>query len=497
MQASRAALWDRSPVALLLLDPDGRIIDANRELLRHVGARTRDEVAGRRLSDLLTVGGRIYWETHLAPLLRMEGRLDEVAVELRTPAGREPVLLTVTHHAAEGGTSDAVLLGTRERARFERELVEARAAAETAERRVRALQRTAAALAGAAGSEGVAQVLLRSATTELGAADAAIWTVTEDGRLRHAGGRGSLVVPAAHELAGTVTRADGDVVVPLRQGGALLGVLVLHPSRAPGATPADAETLTAAGQQGALALARARTHERSLSVASVLQQAMLSGGLVRDPRVEVVAEYRPGVHELEVGGDWYDTFLVADDTLALSVGDVVGRGLHAATAMGQLRTAARASAGPGAGPEDVLGRLDDFVARTGTGFMASVVYAELDLASGVLRYACAGHLPPLHVRADGGAAYLWHARSTPLGVRGAAARTADTLRLAPGDTVLLYTDGVVERRDRALPEGLDELAGAALRALVGGRPLDGLPARLVAAAAEHDDACVLALRWRG
>jgi hypothetical protein len=496
MQPSRAALWDRSPVALLLLDSDGRILDANRELLRHVGARVRDDVRGRRLSDLLTVGGRIYWETHLAPLLRMEGRLDEVAVELRTPTGREPVLLTVAHRTAVDGTTDAVLLGTRERARFERELVEARTTAETAEHRVRALQRTAAALAGAAGAEGVVRVLLQSATTELGAEEAAMWTVAENGRLRHAGGRGGLVVPVAHELAGTVTRADGDVVVPLRQGGTLLGVLVLRPSRAPGATPVDAETLTAAGQQGALALARARTHERSLSVASVLQQAMLSG-LTRDPRVEVVAEYRPGVHELEVGGDWYDTFLVADDRLALSVGDVVGRGLLAATAMGQLRTAARASAGPGVGPEGVLARLDDFVGRTGTGFMASVVYAELELVSGVLRYSCAGHLPPLHVRADGGAAYLWHARSTPLGVRGAAARTADTLRLARGDTVLLYTDGVVERRDRALPEGLDELAAAASRALTGRAPVDGLPARLVAAAAEHDDACVLALRWRG
>lgn len=499
MPTSRAERWVLAPVALLLLDVEARVLDANDELLRLLDVPDVEAVAGRRLGDLLTVGGRIFWETHLAPRLHSAGRVDEVAVELRTPTGREPVLLTAIERECHGDRLiEVVMLGARERSRFEQELVAARQTAEAAERQVRTLHGTAAELASAAGLDGVADVLLRTSVALLGARSAALW-VTQGGPLRRwqAGQAGEgFDPPTVDELTETSVRPDGDAVVPLRTGGVLLGVLVLRPRRTPGAGPLEVDTLSAAGQVAALALARAGMHEQSVSVAAELQRAMLADGIVTDPRVRVAAHYRPGVHDLQVGGDWYDTFHVAPDVLALSVGDVVGRGLAAATAMGQLRTAARASADV-VGPERVVDRLDRFVDRTGTGFMTSLVYAELDLTTGVLRYTCAGHLPPLHLRADGTATFLWHARSTPLGVRGLSRRSADTVVLGPGDVVLLYTDGVVERRDRALAGGLDELAEMVTNAFAAGLSEDEVLRESVARAPADDDACLLVVRWLG
>ena len=147
MVMSRGERWVLAPVALLLLDAEGRVLDANDEFLRLLDVPDVEAVAGRRLADLLTVGGRIYWETHLGPRLHIEGRVDEVAVELRTPRGREPVLLTAIGREVRGERLvEVAMLGARERSRFEHELVGARRAAEEAERRVRLLHGIAADL---------------------------------------------------------------------------------------------------------------------------------------------------------------------------------------------------------------------------------------------------------------------------------------------------------------------------------------------------------------
>ena len=202
---------------------------------------------------------------------------------------------------------------------------------------------------------------------------------------------------------------------------------------------------------------------REAVVAHELQHALLTLNLPTDDRFTVTTEYRPGVQALEVGGDWYDAFLVDDGLLAVTVGDVVGRGLHAATAMGQLRSAVRAVAGPDVGPAALLTRLDRFVEQTAVGFMATLAYAEIDLDTGRVRYACAGHLPPLRFTAAGAHEYLWRGRSTPLGL-GTDRAEAEAV-LDPDDLLVLYTDGLVERRDRTLREGLESLAtvGPALR----------------------------------
>ncbi len=475
--ARRARSWGSAPVALARLDPDGRVLDANETFLSWAGTAA-ERVAGRRLGDLLTVGGRIYWETHIGPMLALQGRVDEVAVELRTGADPLPVLLSAARRTGEDPGLDVAMFASRGRIRFERDLLAARTAAERSAERLRWVQEATAALARAAGVGGVTDALVQAVC-----ANPAVASV-------------ELVAPGAAVPGGTAP-GDDRTVVPVVGESRSHGLLVVTSHGRPGDEPLDLDALVTIARQGAIAFDRAALHEQSVSVAHELQHAMLTQRLPRRPDLEVAAEYRPAVSGLEVGGDWYDAFALDDATVAVAVGDVVGHGLHAATAMGQLRTATQALARPGLGPATLLSLVDDFVVRRDVGFAATLVYAELDTRTATLTYACAGHLPPLRVRADGGAEYLWSGRSGPLGVpsvRGP--RTQGTVRLDPGDLVLLYTDGVVERRDRSLLEGLDRLAQVAGR---GERDREGDLIEHVfdVEANQRDDACVLHLAWHG
>lgn len=490
--------WADAPVGLLELGPDGRCVAVNRTLLAWTGRR-EDEVLHRlQLSELLSVGGRIFWETHLAPLLLVEGRLDEIALELRAPDGRLPVLLSAVAH--DGGTRVA-LSSARDRASYERELLAARRAAELSQRRLQALQTTTAALSRAIGVEAVGEAVLDAAVGVMGAATATLW-LTADGALRLHGVRGARgpAVDAAPVGVQVTTVVDGQVLVPLHGASTPLGVLALTARSGAGADPLDLEVLEAVGHQAGLALDRAHRYEQSASVAHELQQSLLSAPPPVDPRYAVEAVYRPGVQALEVGGDWYDVFLTSPGVLSVVVGDVVGRGLTAASAMGQLRSAVRAIAGPGVGPARLLSRLDAFVDQVPAAGMATLAYAELDLATGLLRYACGGHPPPLLLRTDGTVELLWEGRSTPLGgfVR-PLERTSATLRLSPGDRLLLYTDGLFERRSRSLDEGLDLLCATA--AATASTPLDQAVQELTRSLLEdeqgRDDVCVLLLSWTG
>jgi anti-sigma regulatory factor (Ser/Thr protein kinase) len=173
--------------------------------------------------------------------------------------------------------------------------------------------------------------------------------------------------------------------------------------------------------------------------------------------------------------------------------------------MGQLRSAVRAVAGsddggPSLGPARLLQRLDRFVEHVEAASMATLAYAELDLTTGDLRYACAGHPPPLLLPARGKPHLLWDGRSTPLGAHvRPRRRTEARVRLREGDRLLLYTDGLIERRDRGLDEGLRLLTVAAAD---GSRlPPDDAVRRLTATMLQdertRDDVCVLLLSWSG
>lgn len=237
------------------------------------------------------------------------------------------------------------------------------------------------------------------------------------------------------------------------------------------------------------------------SVAETLQRSLLYGGVGAGPGFEIETRYRPAFDNLQIGGDWHDSFLLPDGrTLGLSVGDVVGRGVTAASAMGQLRSAVRALAGTGIGPGAVLDQLDSFTERLADGRFSTVVYAEIDLSTGMLRYACAGHLPPIVVAPSGDTELLWDGRSSPVAI---APRTEPrpeaTVALAPGSQVHLYTDGLIERRSRDIDGGLDALATLAgeLRALPLPTLTDRLMSELLADEDNTDDVCLLTLHYKG
>ena len=488
--------WDEAPCGLLVLSPDGTVLRANRTLLEWTG-RDLDELAGRvRLPELLSVGGRIFWETHLAPRLRLGDPLDEVAVELRAADARVPVLLSAR---TTGGQVQVALSIARERSAFERELVVARAGAEQVAAQLRALQATTAALSRALGTAGVAEALLWAAVVSCGAQAASVWLVGAD--TPWSSGETAAADPPPVPLhAHDAYTAEGRVVVPLQGATELQGVLSVRPRDDPASEPLDLEVLTAVGQQAGLALDRAQLHELSARVARELQHSLLAVEPTADPRFTVATVYRAGVEALEVGGDWHDVFVVEHDRLHVVVGDVVGRGLGAASAMGQLRGAVHAVAGPGLGPAHLLTRLDAFVDQVEAAGMATVVVAEVDLASGLVRYACAGHPPPVLLPAAGGGRLLWGGRSTPLGAYGPGEHRAQaSVQLEPGDRLLLYTDGLVERRDRGLDEGLDLLVRTA--AALGPQPVDelvrGLTEAMLHDESGRDDVCVLLLQWAG
>jgi anti-sigma regulatory factor (Ser/Thr protein kinase) len=158
-----------------------------------------------------------------------------------------------------------------------------------------------------------------------------------------------------------------------------------------------------------------------------------------------------------VGGDLYDVIPLSAGHIGVVIGDVVGRGVRAASVMGQLRNVLRAYAVEGHSPASVLQRVDAFTEGLPETDMATLVYLRCDPKTGTVVYTNAGHPPPLLLRADGSTEYLEGGRSVPIAtVRAAEYRDAMT-HLSPGDTMFLYTDGLIEERHRSIDEGLEEL----------------------------------------
>jgi sigma-B regulation protein RsbU (phosphoserine phosphatase) len=242
-----------------------------------------------------------------------------------------------------------------------------------------------------------------------------------------------------------------------------------------------------------------RARDREHAIAAELQRALLAGTLPEHPALDLGVAYRPAIAGLEIGGDWFDAFWLGDQRVGVVVGDVVGRGISAGTTMGQLRSAVRALASTGLAPGALLDGLDAYARRHGVGQMTTVAYAEADLATGAVAWACAGHPPPAVVAGAGRpAAFAWDGRSAPLDATPQpVARPAGRLSLTPEGLLVLFTDGLFERTDRPLQEGLDalltEIDGA--RALPAAELVDAVTDAALAGRQTSDDACLLALRW--
>jgi serine phosphatase RsbU (regulator of sigma subunit) len=191
-------------------------------------------------------------------------------------------------------------------------------------------------------------------------------------------------------------------------------------------------------------------------VAVTLQRAVL--GPTTLPAGFAV-HYEPATGTLEVGGDWYDVVDLPDGRYGVVVGDVVGRGLAAAAVMGQLRSAGRALLLESHSPRHVLSALDRFAALVPGAAVSTVFCAVIDPRDGTVRYSSAGHPPAIIAEADGKSCFLEGASSLPLAVAEGLVRPEADVVLAQGSTLLLYTDGLVERRDEALDEGMARAAG--------------------------------------
>lgn len=362
-------LFERAPCGYLVTRLDGTIVRVNRTFEEWTGRRREDLLSGRRFQDLLSVGGRIYHETHYAPLLHVRGEVRAVSLDIvREDGSRLPALV------------NSVVRG----------------------------------------------------------------------------------IPGAPRLVRTAVFDATD-----RRG-------------------YEQELLN--------------IRNREQEVARTLQHSMLSGTMPQDDALELEVAYQPAVASMEIGGDWYDAFWIDEGrSVGLVVGDVVGRGIHAAAAMGQLRSALRALAGTGLSPGALLAALDGFSIRHGVGEMATVAYLQADLTDGEVRFACAGHPPPVLIEPGRKPCLAWDGRSVPLNAHLEArpeTRAESSLRLTPGSIVLLFSDGLVERPGEPLDSGFERLLAEIQD--VGTQPLpvmaESVMRAMVGARGRGDDVCLLAAR---
>ncbi|GAB2907218.1 PP2C family protein-serine/threonine phosphatase [Streptomyces heilongjiangensis] len=207
-----------------------------------------------------------------------------------------------------------------------------------------------------------------------------------------------------------------------------------------------------------------RAHAREREVALALQRAMLPApGPVRHHRAAV--RYRPATGALNVCGDWYDLVdMAGEDRIGVAVGDVVGHGLPAACAMGQLRSALSAASLVAGGPAEALDALGLYADSVEGAENTTVVQTCIDWTDHTITYSSAGHLPPALLRADGTVTFLDRATDPPLGARpDRVARPQASVGFDAGDTLVLYTDGLIERRVEDIDTGLARLADALTR----------------------------------
>ena len=292
-------------------------------------------------------------------------------------------------------------------------------------------------------------------------------------------------------------------VLPIRGPDRVLGVLTLVHDRHRAVDPADVATATEVADRAGLALDNARLYEQQRRLAEELQRSMLTAAPQPD-HAQIVVRYLPAAEAARVGGDWYDAFVQPDGATVLVIGDVVGHDTSAAASMGQLRSMLRGIAVTGdVGPAGLLAQLDAAMTQLQLHTYATAALARFeqtpdDLGRGVtrMRWANAGHPPPLIIHPDGTIAELASWRGDlMLGVDPTARRRESVVSLDRETTVLLYTDGLIERRDSVLDDGMDRLRTAA--AELAGLPLDdlcdGLIERLVDSRPE-DDVALVAIR---
>ena len=279
--------------------------------------------------------------------------------------------------------------------------------------------------------------------------------------------------------------------LPLVSGGRPIGVLSVSWPESRLMSSGDREFLSVVAGQCSQAIERARLFERERATAQTLQRALLPDLRPVMGQVRCAGRYLPAELGVDIGGDWYDAFTLLDDSVALVIGDVAGHGLPAAATMAELRTMLRAYAFEAASPSNVLGSLDAVLVETGSEQFATCCYALFDPATWTLSVATAGHPPPV-VIVPGAEPRLLDVEPSPLLGAGGCPKE-HRFRVARGTRLVFFTDGLVERRARAIDVGISEVL-ASVRTPP--HDLEGLCDTVLQAAAlsgpREDDVCVLA-----
>ncbi|OKK22512.1 protein phosphatase [Streptomyces sp. CB00455] len=298
--------------------------------------------------------------------------------------------------------------------------------------------------------------------------------------------------PRAEPLRAYLATLGSARLIPLVARGTVLGAVVV--TRVREREPFDEQDCVLVDElvaRAALNIDNARMYTRQRHAALTLRRSLTNSALPRVTGLELTGRYLPA-SDHDVGGDWFDVIQLPGGRTGMVIGDVMGHGVHAAAVMGQLRTAVRTLARLDVPPDRMLRSLDETVADLGEDEMATCVYAVHDPATGGCVIARAGHPPPAVVGADGTVTFLDGPPGTPLGAGGRDFRTEE-VRLPAGSLLALYTDGLIEARDRDLDQGLDRLAQA-LRGV--GQPLDelcdGILEQLLPYAPQDDVAVLLA-----
>ena len=254
------------------------------------------------------------------------------------------------------------------------------------------------------------------------------------------------------------------IAAPLALGRRSLGVLVVCASTRPELYGDDElEIAKELARKAAMAVENSRLFEAEQERSKALQLSLLGRAEVTSPAVTAAMRYLPGTAELEVGGDWYDLIEREDGRILVAVGDVVGHGVQAATAMGKLRSAMGALGLVVDSVPELLGRLDEFADKIEEARFGTVAAVLLEPETGELRYSLAGHPPPLVIDADGNGRFLEGGNGPPLCIvlGDEPGRPEGRARLEEGSALILYTDGLIERRGDSIDNGLERLRDAA------------------------------------
>jgi serine phosphatase RsbU (regulator of sigma subunit) len=211
--------------------------------------------------------------------------------------------------------------------------------------------------------------------------------------------------------------------------------------------------------QAGVALESALLYAREKRVATVFQRSLLPTSDLKVEGLEICTRYHPGAEGMQIGGDWFDVIARGDSRVGLAVGDVMGHGVQAAASMGHLRYAFRALLAAGRPPAEALAGLNR-IALDDEGIIATVLYVELDGKTGAFECWSAGHLPPLIAEAGGGHRFVTLDSSPLLGAISDHSTRSVADSLGTGDLLLLYTDGLIERRGEALDVSMERLAAS-------------------------------------